>query len=393
MKKIFKDNRILLKILSGLIAIILWFAITYTEDPVISQALTDIPITFEGERELENSGLTVVNKSKLPDVTVIVRGTRSNVISALASISASVDVSGITASGSSILPIKYSYPSNGITMVKSKLSDLEIQTEKLVTRNIPVRIEPENADKNPEFIVKSVCSVSSVKVRGAESAVYDISYGLAEVDVSGVTKTSSQDYTYSFYDEKNNRLSDDNILYRSHNALTVENTVYKKINVPVELAADDVTAENFSMTVKNQSAQNVDIGVEDGVEVTSVKAIIVREEGKTEYETELIVPNGVYIPDKSRKISAVCQFEPKILTEVTVPVTVKNTPEGKTVTFEPKEITVSVKGSQSAVGSGKINAEIDASAVTGEEQPIPVEITADSSVTVIGSYSVTAKIN
>ena len=201
MKKIFKDNRILLKILSGLIAIILWFAITYTEDPVISQALTDIPITFEGERELENSGLTVVNKSKLPDVTVIVRGTRSNVISALGSISASVDVSGITASGSSILPIKYSYPTNGITMVKSKLSDLEIQTEKLVTRNIPVRIEPENADKNPEFIVKSVCSVSSVKVRGAESAVYDISYGLAEVDVSGVTKTSSQDYTYSFYVE------------------------------------------------------------------------------------------------------------------------------------------------------------------------------------------------
>ena len=392
MKKIFKDNRILLKILSGLIAVILWFAITYTEDPVISQALTDIPVTFEGERELENNGLTVVNESKLPDVTVIVRGTRSNVISALDSITASVDVSGITTSGSSILPIKYSYPSNAVTMVKSKLTDLEIQTEKLVTRNIPVRIEPENADKNLEFMVKSVCSISSVKVRGAESAVYDISYGLASVDVSGVTKTSSQDYTYSFYDEKNNRLPDDNILYRSHNTLTVENTVYKKVNVPVELTADDLTAENFSMTVKSQNLQTVDIGVEDGVEVTSVKAVITREEGKTEYETELIVPKGVYIPDKSRKITAVCQFDPKILTEVTVPVIVKNAPEGKTVTVEPKEINVSVKGSQSNVASGKITAEIDASNVTGEAL-IPVEITADSGVTIIGSYSVTAKIN
>lgn len=392
MKKIFKDNRILLKTLSGLIAIILWFAITYTEDPVISQALTDIPVNFEGERELENSGLTVVNKSELPDVTVIVRGNRSNVISALGSISASVDVSEITTSGSSILPIKYSYPSNSITLVKSRLTDLEIQTEKLVTRNIPVRIEPKNADKNIDFMVKSVCTVSSVKVRGAESAVYGISYGLAEVDVSGVMKTSSQDYTYSFYDEKNNRLSNDNILYRSHSALTVENTVYKKVNVPIELFADDMTQENFSMTVKSQSAQTVDIGVEDGVEITSVNAVITREDGKTEYEAELIVPDGVYIPDKNRKIEAVCQFEPKILTEVTVPVTVKNAPEGKTVTVEPKEITISVKGSQNSVNAGKITAAIDAAAITGEEL-IPVEITADSNVSVIGSYSVTAKIN
>ena len=45
------NNKIALKILSGLVAIVLWFAITYTEDPIISQSLGDISIEFEGEED------------------------------------------------------------------------------------------------------------------------------------------------------------------------------------------------------------------------------------------------------------------------------------------------------------------------------------------------------
>lgn len=392
MKKTFADNRILLKILSGLIAIILWIAITYTEDPVITQALTGISVSFEGEQQLENNGLTIVNRKSQPDISVIVRGTRSSVISALDSITASVDVSEIKTAGSSVLPIKYSYPTSSVTLVKSRQTEMTVETEKIVTRSIPVRIETENADKNTEFIVKSECAADKVKVRGAESAVYNISYGLAEVDVSGVTRTSMQDYTYNFYDEKNNKLSDENIIYRSHNTLTVENTVYKKVSVPVEISADDETLEMYSMTVKSQSASNVDVGVEDGTSVTAIKAVVRREEGKTEYETELIVPEGVYVPEKNRKVTAVCQFEPKILTEITVPVTVKNAPEGVNITIEPKEIKVSVKGSESTVGSGKITAELDAAGVTADGL-VPVKVTAVGDITVVGSYSVEAKIN
>ena len=37
--------------MSGLVALVLWFAITYTEDPIISQNLGDIKIVFDGEKQ------------------------------------------------------------------------------------------------------------------------------------------------------------------------------------------------------------------------------------------------------------------------------------------------------------------------------------------------------
>lgn len=392
MKKLFTDNRILLKILSGLIAIILWFAITYTEDPVISQVLMGIPVTFEGEEQLEENGLIVVNKGAIPDISVTVRGNRSNVISSIGSISAIVDVSGINQAGSSMMPVRYSYPSGVVALTKSKMNEITVETEKLVTRNIPVRIEMENADKNTEFMVKSECENKNVKVRGAESAVYGISYAMAEVDVSNITATGTQEYMYSFYDEKNNRLPGDNILYRSHKTLTVENIVYRKLTVPVEVTADDATRETYSMTVKNQSVTSVEIGVESGVTVDSVHAVISREEGKTEYETEIILPEGVYMPDKNRKVTVVCQFEPKVLSEVTVPVTVSNVPEGRTAYVEPKEITVSVKCGETTDPSGQITATADASDDPGGEGTVTVAISAPKEIEVVGAYSVTVRI-
>ena len=80
-----KDNKLLLKILSALAAIVLWFAITYTEDPIISQYLSDINIVFDGEEELHSNGLIITNKDSLPTVSATIRGNRSSVISSISS--------------------------------------------------------------------------------------------------------------------------------------------------------------------------------------------------------------------------------------------------------------------------------------------------------------------
>ena len=50
--KINKNSKLFLKILSGVVGVVLWFAITYTEDPIISQSLGDIKIVFDGEKQL-----------------------------------------------------------------------------------------------------------------------------------------------------------------------------------------------------------------------------------------------------------------------------------------------------------------------------------------------------
>lgn len=388
MKKILNDRRILLKILSGFIAVVLWFAITYTEDPVITQVITGIPLNFVGEDKLEDNGLIVVNKNSLPEIAVAVRGTRSNVIAAIGSVTAEVDVSGITNVGSIGLPIKYMYPTSGIALVKSRTDEITIEAEKLVTRSIPMRAEAQNTDKNTQYIVKTECVDDRVKVRGAESSVYAISYGRADVDVSALEKSGVGEYEYAFFDGKGNRLPEGNILYRSSDTLSVKNTVYKRVNVPVKLIPDDETDELYAMTVKNQSMSSTDIGVADGTEITELTAVITREDEKTEYETAIDVPDGVYVPEKSRTVAAVCVFEPKMFTEVKVPVTITGAPDGKTAEADPKEITVSVKCAEKDASPERIRASADVSELTEGSGKIAVTVTAEDGITVIGAYSV-----
>ena len=120
------NNKTVLKILSGLVAVVLWFAITYTEDPIISQSLGDITIEYEGEKRLMDNGLIIVNKDEIPDISVVIRGKRSSVISAIGSVVASCDVSGIETSGENTVEVKYIYPTSSITMAKTKTKEITV---------------------------------------------------------------------------------------------------------------------------------------------------------------------------------------------------------------------------------------------------------------------------
>ena len=90
-----KKSKLLLKILSAIIAVILWTAITYTEDPVITQTITGIGIEFSGVETLNGNGLAIINRNEIPTVSVVVRGKRNSVIEALDKVYAVADVSSI----------------------------------------------------------------------------------------------------------------------------------------------------------------------------------------------------------------------------------------------------------------------------------------------------------
>ena len=140
-----RNNKLFLNILSALVALVLWFAITYTEDPIISQYLSDIPIMFEGEKILESSGLAIVNKADLPALSAVIQGKRSNVISAMGTVVASCDVSEIVTTGENSVQLKYVYPTATITMAKIKTKEIAVETEKVIARNIPIKITVKNA--------------------------------------------------------------------------------------------------------------------------------------------------------------------------------------------------------------------------------------------------------
>lgn len=386
MEKI-KNSKLLLKILSALIAIVLWFAITYTEDPAISQTLTGVNLEIKGENDLNANGFAIVNKDELPSLSVVIRGSRSNVISALGEIYASVDVSSIKNTGENVISVSYSYPSDRIVLEKVRVRELTVETEALISREIPVKIEVANRDKNSDFIVKCESKIDAVTVSGAENTVYNIAYAKARVDASKISKTNTQECLYELYTEKGELVSEESIVNKSRRTVTVESTVYEKTELAVKVVLSEESREDYGILIKNIEKNTVEAGISEGIEAEYIEAVITPQKDKNTYEAELIVPDGVYVKEEDMTISVTGEILPKELREITAQVEAVNVPDGKTAVISPKEKTVTLKSIEDA-SNIKLKLSVDVGKMTENEEILPVQIETDSDIDIIGTYSV-----
>ena len=385
-----KNSKLLLKILSGIIALVLWFAITYTEDPVISQTLTGIRLELVSEDTLNANGFAVINRDELPAISVVIRGSRSNVISALGEIYASADVSAIKNSGENQLPVSYTYPTGRVVLEKIKTREIPIETEVLISREIPVKTEIFNREKNSDYILKSEAATDNVTVSGAAHSIYKLSYARVRIDASKISKTSTQDCIFELCTEKGDTVSEEDIVSKSVSAVSVKNTVYKKTSLPVKVILDGENNDGYGFVLKNAEKNTVDAGLDDGVSVDFIEATVTPQKEKNSFEAELLLPEGVYVPEENRTLTVTGEILPKTLKEVTVDIELINAPEGKVFTVSPPEKTVTLKTVKDAEDI-KLTATVDVSGMTASEEMLPIELKTEDDADIIGSYSVTVK--
>ena len=185
--KIIKDSKLLLKIFSGFIAIVLWFAVTYTEDPAINQHLGRLDTVFYNEEALAQRGLIVVDKDELPSLSVTIRGKRSKVISSLDRVFAGIDVEKITSVGKHEVDVSYSYPDSDVSLSKEKHPTVTLNVEKLITKDIPVKINAKESKKHKDQLIEST-PIESLTISGAQSFVSKISYASVEIDEADICR-------------------------------------------------------------------------------------------------------------------------------------------------------------------------------------------------------------
>ena len=396
--KIIKDNKLLLKILSALIAIILWFAITYTEDPVVNQLISNIDTVFSGDTQLESNGLVVVNKEDIPALSAVIRGKRSSVISSLGAVYASIDVSDVTQPGTHEVPVSYNYPKESVQLTKTKANSVSVEVEKILSREIPVKIETVTNEKDNEHIYKLQNLENSVTIRGAHSTVTKISYAGVTVDTSEISVDGTMDYSYKLYDGDGKVIDEENITSKTIKTIPVNAIVFRKAQLPVEVVLSDDLKSNYSLKIKKQSLTQLTVGLPKDSLYESLPVLYatldedaVTEEGIATLDIEL--PEDIYVPETKPTITVEFELLPKIEKEVEVPIQAKNVPEGKTVTTIPSKVRINVQATENAAFN-KISASIDASKLTpGQEKNISLDISAPEDIDIIGTYSVSAKLN
>ena len=233
MEKIIHDKRVL-KILCVVLATILWFFVSYQENPSMTKTVKNVPISIVGEQALKENGLSVYSVSQ-QSVNVKVTSKRLSLARMTnKTLSASINVSSIKESGKHIIPATdsiVSSPSSANSGVSSSASyyvkgaDITVIVEPLMKGSFPVElsfapspntslvlrtgtVSPDNVTvKAPKSIINEIASIKTAEVvpdgKSTEQSVNLVAYAKNGKILEGIEFEPAQvKVSYSLYDTK-----------------------------------------------------------------------------------------------------------------------------------------------------------------------------------------------
>lgn len=390
-------RRMILKIISVFISIVLWLFITYTEDSQMDVTVNSIDVQLTGESYLNEQGFMVVNKSSIPTAAVTVRGKRGDIISVMDSIGAYVDVSGITNEGSYKLRPSFDIPSNAVYISQRKTLNVEVDIEKIENKTVDVKVVQKNSDMNKSYMVESIPTKETVVIRGAHDDIASIDHAAVYIDAAEISQDESVTGTLIYENSENSEVICINELFTEANEMTVLNKVYEKHEIPVNIVISSEVNKKYSAEVLEQSADTVQVGIknDEGRKIGSVTNLPFEGElevGTKDYEFILDVPDGLYIPEDKRIITVRLEVFERTEKLVTVPVKVQNS-KNRSYELSKNEISVWLSGPEEKLKSEYITAtlNLDEYESSEEEQLVSVTVATDEKDISIGGGAVQLK--
>lgn len=353
------ERRFLIQLVSVVIGLILWAIIIYIEDANFEATIKSIPIQISGESVLVENNLIVSNRNEIDEAVIAVRGKRSDIINSMGNVSAIVDVSKIEAPGRYNVKISYELATNAIYITQRRNSNVEIVVEKAETKEFDVEVIHQGTNPNSGIIVQSEAEKKKVSVKGTKADVANIKHIAAFVDISEMIADTVSNYPLSAVDEQYKEVKPVNEIYLEYDGLEITSTLHKKRTLPVEIEFPPELESKYAFEIESVSHSEIDVGVDTDVNITSLKAMLdYNEKTKAEeYVVPIEAPDGVYIPEKSKRVTVRLKVYPMAEQYVTVPLTVKAA-TGTSYTA-PSEISFRVRGAQQYILAQNITAEAD----------------------------------
>lgn len=302
MKKIFY-NETSLRIISVLIAILMWMYVVGIRNPTVEINFRAIPIQITNQTELEKKGLEVVNTSaKTADVKI--KGRRSDAAKITTdNITVEVDGSQITKPGTYVLSTETSVSGSNITVSDVTVKSVEVMIDYMVSSEKPVVVTTTGTVRSGFITMDPISSVSSVTVNGPQQIVESIDHIALEVDIDNAADNVTQVCPVTLIDKNGSEISF-NYLTLSTREISVEVPVYKTKQVPIT----PLYSQEFDMQV-NQTTVTVspgyamiygDADVIDAIETVETQIIDVNtflQQEETTIMTELVLPENVYLTE------------------------------------------------------------------------------------------------
>ena len=385
-------NDFVLRILSIIIAVIIWFALSITQYPTISRSISNIPVTFSLDgTQAEEKGLSVLNKEDIEDISVDVeiKGMNYEIGGYTASdLIASVDLSSVTKEGTYELDIdvRSSHPTDRVTITSITPATVSVSFDRITEKTIPVTVDAPLVTAEEGYTLRdTTVTPNELTIEGPQNEIDKISK--ATIDLKTSMKITEETIintdTFTFYDDDDNVVTPNGVTLKNTKSFDVDFVVYKKktlcLNVAFENTSTTFDKSSLPMTLSEDELSIATPDLEsEGEEDITIGTIDLTEVDLTNKYT-FVVPLDDDEVNMSGEDQVTVSFDPtgyssKEMTVSSDNFVLLNKPSGKDITFETKKLSgVTVYGPESVI-----------SKLTAEDLYMQVDL---SGVQANGSYS------
>ncbi len=257
MKRKLKDN-LWIKIISVLIAIVLWFYIQMIQNPETEYTFRNMNVSFINSSLLTERNLVIMDQDGFNvDVTVNCPRWFLNELSNEDFV-AYVDMSDVRYPGVNELPVKVRMNNENIIVMGKNPSTISVNIDEITTVEKPLKVEIAGKVDNGyytsyDFITPSV---ETVKITGPKSIVANIKNALARVDLNNRKGNFTTSCKIILINESDNTITDDRVTMLDEN-VDVDVKVYSKKKIPVNVSG---IPDNISYSV---IPKNIEIAGEE----------------------------------------------------------------------------------------------------------------------------------
>lgn len=344
-----------IKLLSLVLAFLLWLYVMGEENPEIPYEINDVPVKLINSDTLEKKGLIVLDEKNYT-VNVKVRGRRSDVLNIAAqNISVFADLSRVNSKGTNVIPVTVEGLPRNVSLVSINPPEIKVEIDKIAKTQMPVTVKIIGNVMDGYAMQPAVSTPGEVLVIGPESKINLIKNVIAGVNVSYKKEDIKISVPVVAVDREGKEIKGVTI---TPNLVEVYIPVNKSIRVPVVPKIFGKPMEGYMISSVNVLPEYVYI-TGDATILNTIKSISTKQidiSGKNEPVTESVpldLPDGVKLVKSDINAKVYVDIQKISTKEITINnIDIKGA-DNKNVVIQNPELLITVSGPENVVNGAK----------------------------------------
>ena len=353
--KSFFTSRIFYIIFSFIAACTLWFFISISENPNMTENFNGITIEFTGAEELADKNL-IVSEIDAESLNIEITGARLNVARLKKEdIIVTVDMSKISIAGTHQLQydIKFAagFDKDDFTVSSTSSKFVTVDVKKLVSKNIEVRGTFDGEVAEGYIAGSLIIDPAVITVSGPEDEITKIDYASVVLSRDKISKSVTEEMSFSLV-AKENKTIDSDIISFDVETVQVTQTVsmHKEVSLIVKCidGAGAVTGENTTIVIEPAT-----IWLSGDAEILEqINSITLGTVDLSSFQLSynddmpIVIPDGTAITSGENKAEVTIQVFNLTTTKISASnIEVKNETEGYSTEIITKSLDITLRGS------------------------------------------------